>query len=154
MGITRKSEYRESFQTARLNSILPQLIVGLVLLGIAVLNFINLLIAKAVSRRQEFAVYESLGMTRAQLRRLLLTEGVLHGALMAAAVSLPAVCFARFAMPLILERKESWCLVYTFSVMPLWILLPVLLLLGIGVPLLCYCFLTRGSLTERMGTAQ
>ena len=154
VGITRKSEYRESFQTARLNSILPQLIVGLVLLGIAVLNFINLLIAKAVTRRQEFAVYESLGMTRAQLRRLLLTEGVLHGALMAAAVSLPAVCFARFAMPLILERKESWCLVYTFSLMPLWILLPVLLLLGIGVPLLCYCFLTRGSLTERMGTAQ
>ena len=38
-------------------------IIGLVLLGIALINFVNMLVVKTVSRKGEFAVYESLGMT-------------------------------------------------------------------------------------------
>ena len=62
---------------------LPEVIIGLVLLGIALINFVNMLVVKTVSRKGEFAVYESLGMTRAQLRQLMLLEGGLHAAAMA-----------------------------------------------------------------------
>ena len=46
--------------------------VGAVLLLIALLNFVNWMVTKTVSRRKEFAVYQSLGMTLGQLRRLVL----------------------------------------------------------------------------------
>ena len=154
VGIKRRSEYQENFEAARRNKVLPELIVGLVLLVIALLNFINLLVVKTVSRRKEFAVYESLGMTYDQLRRLLLTEGMLHGLVMAAVILVPGILFARLVMPGILERTGSWCSVYTFSLFPLWVLLPVVMAAALFVPLACLRFLTRGSLTERMGKTE
>ena len=75
IGITRRSEYQQNFEASRLNAVLPEVIIGLVLLGIALINFVNMLVVKTVSRKGEFAVYESLGMTRAQLRQLMLAGG-------------------------------------------------------------------------------
>lgn len=86
IGITRRSEYQANFVSARLNTVLASLIVGIVFAAIALLNFMNLLAAKALSRKQEFAVYESLGMSRSQLKRLVFLEGVLYGALMAVVI--------------------------------------------------------------------
>ena len=82
VGVVRRSEYQENFRMARLNLVLPDLVIGLVLAGIALMNFINMLVIKTVSRKGEFAVYESLGMTRTQLRTLLLLEGIFHAGLM------------------------------------------------------------------------
>ena len=70
ISVTLRSDYQQNFQNSRLNMVLVQGLVGLVLLGIALLNFLNLLAVKTISRRREFAVYQSLGMTLAQLRRL------------------------------------------------------------------------------------
>src|SRR5699024_1711912 len=83
IGITLRSEYQENLRNARLNTVLVPLIVGLVLMGIAVLNFGNLLVAKVFARRQEFAVYQSLGMTGEQLKKLMILEGILYSILMA-----------------------------------------------------------------------
>ena len=63
ISITLRSDYQENFENSRLNMVLIIGMVGAVLLGIAVLNFINLLVTQTVSRRKEFAVYQSLGMT-------------------------------------------------------------------------------------------
>lgn len=151
VGLNRRSEYQANFANARLNMVLPQLIVSAVLMGIAPLNFCDLLIAKAVSRRREFAVYESLGMTGGQLASLLLLEGLLYGGLYALFIGPPAVLFTRFVMPGVVSGY-SWASVYTFSLAPLWIILPVILLLCLLVPLSCLSFLRRGSIRQRMGT--
>ena len=151
VGITRRSEYQANFETARLNMVLPQLIVSAVLLGIALLNFVNLLVAKTVCRKQEFAVYQSLGMTRGQLRLLLLLEGGLHGLIMLLVLCPLTALFARFIMPGVIEGIGAWAMVYTFSLTPLWLSLPVILVLAAGVPLLCLHFVTRGTIRERLG---
>ena len=148
--IIRRSEYAANFESARLNEVLPTLVVALVLLGIALVNFVNMLVVKTVSRRNEFAVYESLGMTQSQLRHLMMLEGVFHAFLMAVVLVPVTLLFAWFVMPGIVEAMGSWCAVYTFSLLPLWLVLPVILLLAIIVPLACLLFITRGSITQRM----
>ena len=154
VGITRRSEYQENFAAGRLNTVLPTLIVSVALLGIALLNFTNMLIIKAVNRRREFAVYESLGMTHSQLQTLLLLEGVFHAALMFLATGPLTFLFARFVMPSVIEGIGSWCMVYTFSVTPLALTLAGVLVLSAAVPLGCLHFISRGSITERLRTAE
>ena len=150
VGITRRSEYQENFRVARLNLVLPDLVIGLVLTGIALMNFINMLVIKTVSRKGEFAVYESLGMTRTQLQKLLFLEGVFHAGLMLVTLVPATTIFDRFLMPKVVEAAGSWSMVYTCSFLPLWIFSVILGILAAAVPLLCLHFLTKGSLTERM----
>lgn len=150
VGITRRSEYQENFRVARLNLVLPDLVIGLVLTGIALMNFINMLVIKTVSRKGEFAVYESLGMTRTQLQKLLLLEGIFHAGLMLVILVPATTFFDRFLMPKVVEAAGSWSMVYTCSFLPLWIFSVILGILAAAVPLLCLHFLTKGSLTERM----
>ena len=148
-GISRRSEYQENFRNARLNTVLPRLIVGAVLMGIALLNLCNLLAAKAVSRKQEFAVYESLGMTGRQLTCLLALEGLLYAALCFLVVGPPTLLFTCFVMPDVVNNY-SWASAYTFSLAPLCIILPIILFLSLAVSLLCLHFLRKGSIRQRM----
>lgn len=152
--ITRRSEYAANFEAGRLNEVLPNLVIGLVLLGIALVNFVNMLVVKTVSRKSEFAVYESLGMTNSQLRCLMILEGVFHAALMYLLLVPAVIFFAAAVMPAVVASMESWCIAYRFSVLPLWVLLPVILLLAIATPAVCLRFITKGSLTERMRRAE
>ena len=117
--------------------------------GIALLNLCNLLAAKAVSRKQEFAVYESLGMTGRQLTCLLALEGLLYAALCFLVVGPPTSCL-----------PASSCRMWSITTLgrrlipspspPLCIILPVILLLSLAVPLLCLHFLRKGSIRQRM----
>lgn len=150
VGITRRSEYQEIFCVARLNLVLPDLVIGLVLTGIALMNFMNMLVSKTVSRKKEFALYESLGMTGTQLRVLLLLEGIFHGALILVILIPATAVFDCFVMPKVVEAAGSWSMVYTCSFLPLWIFAAILGMLAVAVPMLCLHFLTKGSLTERM----
>lgn len=149
IGISRLSEYQENFHNARFNSVVVPAIVGLVLAGIAVLNFVNLMVTKAVSRRREFAVYQSLGMTSRQLRRLVLLEGVFYALVMAAVLVPVTVAFALLVMPGVVADL-SWVSVYAFDVTPLWVILLAVALLGQLVPLGCLRFVTRGTIQERL----
>lgn len=151
VGITRRSEYQQNFQVARLNMVLPDLIIGVVLFGIAVLNFGNMLILKMVGRKKEFAVYESLGMTRGQLGRLLLLEGGFHALLMAGVIVPLILFFDRFVMPAVVENTGSWTMVYTFSMLPLGLSMAVIAALSVAAPLACLAFVTKGSLNDRLG---
>lgn len=150
VGIKRRSEYQDNFRAVRLNQVLPELVIGLVLMGIALVNFTNMLVVKTVSRKSEFAVYESLGMTQEQLRRLLLLEGMFHALLMTVVLVPAALLFNCFAMPQIVEAAGSGSMVYTFSMLPVWIFVAVIVVLAVTVPLVCLWFITKGSLTERM----
>lgn len=130
--------------------VLPELIVALVLLGIALVNFANMLMVKTFSRKSEFAIYESLGMTVAQLRRLLLLEGIFHAVLMILLIVPATLFFSAAVMPAVIETMGSWCTVYRFSLLPVWVVLPMILLLAVTVPMTCLRLITKGSLTERM----
>ena len=106
-----------------------------------------------MSRRREFAVYQSLGMTVGQLRRLMLLEGGFYALVMAAVLVPVTVAFALWVMPGYIADL-SWVSVYTFDVTPLWAILPVLLALALLTPLACLYFVTKGTIQQRLGTTE
>ena len=150
ISVRMRSDYQEVFQNARLNECLPKLIVGIVLMAIGLLNFANMLVTKTMVRRKEFAVYQSLGMTSGQLRWLLLTEGLLHGALLTVILLPVTFSVTWFGMPAVFSRLNTWCMTYHYTLAPLWAALPFMLFLAAAVPLMCCRFIEKGSITERL----
>ena len=78
-------------------------------------------------------MYQSLGMTVSQLRRLVLLEGGFYALLMAAVLLPATLAFALWFMPGVIADL-SWVAVYTFDVTPLWIILPVIAALALLTP--------------------
>jgi putative ABC transport system permease protein len=124
------------------------LIVGLV----GALNFFNAILTGIVTRKREFAVLQSIGMTGGQLKTMLVYEGLLYalGAgllslLLSAALS-PLAGFALGGM--------FWFFTYHFTVTPILVLLPVFALLGSLVPLAVYRFAARSTIVERLREAE
>ena len=153
ISVTMRSDYQENFESSRLNMVLILGMVGAVLLLIALLNFVNLMVTKTVSRRKEFAVYQSLGMTLGQLRRLVLLEGAFSALLLAVVLVPVTIAFAALVMPGYIANL-SWVSVYTFDVTPLWIILPVAVALALLTPLLCLRFITKGTIQQRLGVTE
>ena len=153
ISVTMRSDYQENFESSRLNMVLILGMVGAVLLLIALLNFVNLMVTKTVSRRREFAVYQSLGMTLGQLRRLVLLEGAFSALILAVVLVPVTVAFAALVMPDYIANL-SWVSVYTFDVTPLWIILPVAVALALLTPLLCLRFITKGTIQQRLGVTE
>lgn len=150
ISVTMRSDYQENFENSRLNMVLILGMIGAVLLGIALLNFVNMTVSKMAGRRREFAVYQSLGMTMRQLQRLVLLEGVFSILIMAVVLIPATIAFAALAMPGFIADL-SWVAVYTFDVTPLWITLSAIAVLALGTPLICLCFVTRGTIRQRLG---
>ena len=153
ISVTMRSDYQENFENSRLNMVLILGMVGAVLLLIALLNFVNLMVTKTVSRRKEFAVYQSLGMTLGQLRRLVLLEGAFSALLLAVVLVPVTIAFAALVMPGYIANL-SWVSVYTFDVTPLWIILPVVVALAVLTPLICLRFITKGTIQQRLGVTE
>lgn len=154
-GITVTSfrDYRWNFRNAIFHQYLIPLFVGGVMLLIGILNFCNALVSRMLARRKEFAIYESLGMSGSQQRRLLLWEGVLYfGMLLALLVPVTAAvtwAWGRWW----LAHTNTWCVTWRYSLLPLWLVLPVLLAAAVTVPLCCLKTVRRESVTERLRVA-
>ena len=122
-------------------------IVGLV----GVLNFFNAILTGILTRRREFAVLQSIGMTGGQLKATLMWEGVFY--------ALSAVVFgaglALAMVPLMGAVEERiWFFTYHLTLAPVGILAPIFLALGCLIPLGVYRVVARASLVERLRAAE
>lgn len=146
-----RSDYQRRFRSGRMSSLAAEIIVGGVLLLIGLLNFTNVLVTGTVVRQRELAVYQSLGMTRGQITRMILMEGLFYAA-MTAGILIPFVTGAMWwGLPALFGASdESWIMSYHFSLTPLWLTLLAAVLLAALVPLACMLFGDRRSVTESL----
>ncbi len=123
-------------------------IVGL----IGILNFINSILTGIVTRQQEFAMLEAIGMTKKQLSGMLVLEG-LYYALGTIVFSTVFGCIFSFTA-LRMLTNGMWFMQYHFVVWPMFAVFPALLLLGYGVPKAAICFGKKESVVERLRKAE
>ena len=123
-------------------------IIGLV----GVLNFLNAILTGILTRKREFAVLQSVGMTGKQLKTMLVYEG-LYYTLLSLLVSL--------AMTVVLGPLVGtavgeifWFFPYRLTVVPILVILPIFLALGALVPLWTYRSVARHTIVERLREAE
>ncbi|MDR1321292.1 MAG: ABC transporter permease [Gracilibacteraceae bacterium] len=115
---------------------------------IGVLNFVNTVAASVVARRREFAMLQSVGMTGRQLRQTLFFEGCCH--------AVPALIFTLTAgtgLGILIVRViagQAWFFKASFTVLPSVICAIPLFAICAAAPLVCYRYLARESLIERL----
>ncbi len=148
MGYLTKEALRKEFE----GMVTVIATIGIALAGvialIGVLNFINAIVTEIISRRREFAMLQSIGMTGAQLLATLIWEGVsyiaISGAISFVLGSILAWLVLRALNGVILFFE------YRFQILPFVIVLPVLLFVAALAPAVCYRQFRKKSVVERL----
>ena len=81
LPVTSRQTMAEQYQAQTRSSAVMGNAVSVVIALVGVLNFINSMVTAIVSRRREFAVMQSVGMTKKQLCRMLVNEGLYYAGL-------------------------------------------------------------------------
>lgn len=115
---------------------------------VGILNFFNAIMTGILSRRREFAVLQSVGMTSRQLKSMLVYEGLFY----ALGSALTALILSVILNPLIGNLLESmfWFFSAHFTIVPVLIAVPVFALLGWLIPSIMYGQAAKHSVVERL----
>lgn len=148
MGFITKDALRKEFENLLLVISTVGISLSAVITLIGILNFINAMITQIISRRREFAMLQSIGMTHAQLQKVLVCEGVSYIAI-AAVISFLLGGFLSWLILTALNRVVTY-FNYQSQIVPFLIILPLLLLVAILTPLLAWRKMKRHSIVERL----
>lgn len=148
MNYDSKETYIRSFHdlTSLIVTIGGALSIIIGFIGIA--NFVNSVLTSIITRRKEFAMLQSIGMTGKQLKRMLAWEGIYYaiGTIIASAVI--GTLFSSVAVRAI--AGGIWFFTYRFIFWPMLAVYPFLLLLTMVIPTLLYRGIARASIIERL----
>lgn len=143
-----KSTYEAEFDSFRNMFLILGAVLSFIIGLVGVLNFLNAILTGILTRRREFAMLQSIGMTGKQLKAMLMWEGLYY------ALGSVALCFllSITAGPLLSKALSSifWFFTYGFTVLPILLVAPIFMLLGIAVPLGVYRIVSRRSVVDRL----
>lgn len=74
-----KSEMISDFKSSMTSMNVLTAGISIILILIGIINFINVMLTGVFTRKKEFAVIESVGMTKKQIRKMLMLEGIYYG---------------------------------------------------------------------------
>lgn len=121
--------------------------ISIIIALVGVLNFINSMVTAIVSRRREFAMIQSVGMTKRQLCRMLVYEGLCYAGITLAASYLISALAVGVGIRAMVEGGFT---TFHFTLLPLMICTPILLIFAILIPYLCFKNLEKQSIVERL----
>lgn len=122
--------------------------ISIILIMIGVLNFINVMLTGVYMRRGEFAVMESVGMTKKQVKRMLTYEGGYYAAVTIALIlTLGNVIIYTIAD---MAQKIADYAVFHYPVPLMCIISVFILVVCVSVPWGVYHTLSKESVTERL----
>lgn len=121
--------------------------VSVVIALVGILNFINSMVTAIVSRRREFAMIQSVGMTKKQLCRMLVYEGLFYAVITLAASFIVSALSVGILIRAMVSGGFS---TFHFTLLPLGICAPLLLLFAVLIPCLCFRNLEKQSIVVRL----
>ena len=148
MGYTTKESLRREF--ANMVTVIATIGISLaaVIALIGILNFVNAMITGILSRRRDFAMLQSIGMTSTQLVKTLICEGISYIAL-SGVIGFLAGSLLSF---LVLRALNNVLLFfeYHFQILPFVIMMPVFLVTAVLAPVAAYRNVRKKSIVERL----
>ncbi|MCI8836371.1 MAG: ABC transporter permease [Ruminococcus sp.] len=127
-------------------------LLALILAMIGILNFVNTMVTSVLSRKQEFAMMEAVGMTGKQLQQMLCFEGGYYAVFTGVCAILLSVFFNMTVVRMVGEGLFFFT--WRFTILPVLACIPVLLLLVVVVPVICHKKLSKESVVERIRLAE
>ena len=115
---------------------------------VGLLNFFNTIMAGIITRKNELAVLQAIGMTGKQVKTMLVTEGLVY----TVGSGLVALILSLIFIPIVNGAADNvfWFYSQHISVTPVLITIPFMALIGICVPLISYKGISRASIVERI----
>lgn len=148
MGYASKDSIRQEFESMLTVVSVLGIALSSVIALIGILNFINAMMTEIISRRREFAMLQSVGMTNEQLKKVLVYEGVGYvaiSAIVALLVGIPLSWAVLKAVNQVLLFFE-----YHFRILPFLIMIPALVAVAALTPILAWRNLQKKSIVERL----
>ncbi len=128
------------------------LVSSLILGGIGILNLVNMILTGVIARQKEFASMRSIGMTRRQLRRLVVYEGICYAVL---AGIVGTVLSAVLSLTLVQSVAEGmWYMKYSFTIVPAVLVSVICLLLAVCISAMTDRVWNQGSIVEQLREAE
>lgn len=148
MQVSTWQSYEARFQSQVLAQVIMGYTLGIIMALIGILNFVNSMLTAIIARKREFAMLESVGMTKPQLKKMLVFEGIDYAAI---SMIISLVLATLVATTVIQESvSTSWVAAYSFSLMPFAIIAPIMVVLAVMIPLACFKGTQKKSLVERL----
>lgn len=150
MNIVSRESIEEQYEAETRSSAVTGYAISVVIALVGILNFINSMVTAIISRKKEFAMIQSVGMTKRQLRRMLTFEGLYYaGMTLAVSYALGVVVVGVLVRSMVADGYST----FRFTLLPLFGCTPILLALAVLIPYICFKNLEKQSVVERLRMA-
>ena len=127
-------------------------LLSFILAVIGILNLVNAMITSILSRKQEFAMMQAVGMTGKQLKQMLTMEGIWYG-VYTLVIVMTLGNIISYGTIYLMSRNMTY-FEWNFRIIPLLISIPVITIVSVVLPIICYHTLCKKSIIERLRMAE
>ncbi|HHW01070.1 MAG TPA: ABC transporter permease [Clostridiaceae bacterium] len=126
--------------------------ISLVIALIGILNFVNVMLVSVIIRKRELAILESIGMSRKQVRRMLVSEGLGYAVITLFFVFTAgnAITFGIFK----LFQQQAAYAIFTYPFIPVLMASLAVLAICIITPEIAYRSIYKSTIVERLMEAE
>lgn len=149
LPVTSRKTMTEQYEAETRSSAVMGNTISVIIALVGVLNFINSMVTAIVSRKKEFAMIQSVGMTKCQLRKMLICEGLDYAAITLIVSYIVSTLAVGIGVRAMTANEFS---TFRFTLMPLIICTPILLAFAVLIPFFCFKNLEKQSIVERLRT--
>lgn len=148
LSVSTRLTAEEEFKEIKYTYSMVGGIVSLILGAIGILNLINVILTGVIARQREFASMRSIGMTKKQLQKLVVYEGIIYAALAGViGILLSGILSVTLVKNISLD---TWFLKYHFTVTPAIAVSGICLILAAFVSAMTDRVWNKGSIVEQL----
>lgn len=122
--------------------------ISTVLILIGIINFINVMLTGVYTRKEELSVLESVGMTKKQVKKMLVFEGGYYG-LITVLLILTAGNAIVYRIANLAQEMADYA-VFHYPVILMFIIIVIIMSICMIVPMVVYQMVSKQSITERL----
>ncbi len=148
LSFTSKQTLIDHYKEQTRASTIMAFAISFVIAVVGVLNFVNSMLTAIFSRQKEFAMLQSIGMTRRQLRNMLIDEGLDYAGITLVLSYLLSALVVGVGVRLLVAG--DWTATFHFTLLPLVICTPILLAFAVLIPVCCFKNIEKQSIVERL----